>query len=309
MRSAACAKSHGLRRMPRPTSTPATGVPRSRSRISPGSTQIAAAVHRDPHGFRHARDEVPVGQAVIRLRGGAAVHGHRRRARRFDHARQFGRIHLALVPAGAHLHGDGDLHRLHHRGNDAGGMLGLAHQAAAGVVLRNLRHRASHVDVDDVGAAGFDNLRGGGHVRGIAAEDLNGDRPLLFGELEILERAADAAHERLRRHHLRDHQAARAMPLHEAAERRVGHAGHGGDAHRGQRQGDGPGIGASAARTRGAPAVEGRGSLRVNPVSDWSRGSALGGCIRFCLLASGFSGYWLLTSAAVSIFRTSAASK
>ena len=53
---------------------------------------------------------------------------------------------------------------------------------------------------------------------GIAAEDLDGDRPLFLGELEVLERAVDAAHERLRRHHLRHDQAAAAVPLHEAAE-------------------------------------------------------------------------------------------
>ena len=58
---------------------------------------------------------------------------------------------------------------------------GLAHQAAAGVVLRDLRHRAAHVDVHDVGAEPLDDLRGFGHLLGIAAEDLDRDRPLLLG--------------------------------------------------------------------------------------------------------------------------------
>ena len=36
----------------------------------------------------------------------------------------------------------------------------FAHQAAAGVVLRDLRDRAAHVHVDDVGAHALDDLRG-----------------------------------------------------------------------------------------------------------------------------------------------------
>ena len=105
-------------------------------------------------------------------------------------------------------------------------MLGLAHQAAAGVVLRDLRHGAAHVDVDDVGAHAFDDLRRRGHLRGIAAEDLDRDRPLLLGVLGVLERAIDAAHEPLGRHHLRDDEPAAAVALDQAAKRRVGHAGH-----------------------------------------------------------------------------------
>ena len=45
-------------------------------------------------------------------------------------------------------------------------MLGFLHEAAAGVVLRDLRHRAAHVDVDDVGAHAFDDARGFGHLVG-----------------------------------------------------------------------------------------------------------------------------------------------
>ena len=103
---------------------------------------------------------------------------------------------------------------------------GLAHQAAAGVVLRDLRHRAAHVDVDDVGAHAFDDARGFGHLVGIAAEDLDRDRPLFFGVLGVLERAIDAADEPFAAHHLGDDEAAAAVALDQAAERRVGHARH-----------------------------------------------------------------------------------
>ena len=114
----------------------------------------------------------------------------------------------------------------------AGRVRRLAHQAAAGVVLGDLRHRAAHVHVDDVGAHAFDDLRRRGHLLGIAAEDLDGDRPLFFRVLGVLERPIDAADEALGAHHLGDDQPAAAVPLDQAAERRVGHAGHRGDGER-----------------------------------------------------------------------------
>jgi hypothetical protein len=70
---------------------------------------------------------------------------------------------------------------------------------------------------------------GRGHLVGVAAEDLHGDGALLFGELGVFERAVDPAHESLGAHHLGDDEAAAAVAFHEAAERRVGHAGHGRD--------------------------------------------------------------------------------
>src|SRR5262249_38239631 len=126
----------------------------------------------------------------------------------------------------AHLHCDRNLHRPGHGPYDARGMLGLSHQAAAGVVLRYLRHRASHVDVDDVGAHAFDDLRGGRHLLGIAPKDLNGNWTLLVRVLGVLERAVDAAQQALRADHLGDDEAAAAVALHETAECRVGHARH-----------------------------------------------------------------------------------
>ena len=142
------------------------------------------------------------------------------------------RVDLAVVPPGAHLHGHRDLHGLRHRGDDRLRVLGLAHQAAAGVVLRDFRHRAAHVDVDDVGAHAFDDLRGIGHLLRIAAEDLDRDGTLFLGVLGVLERAIDPAHESLGAHHLGDDQAAPAAALHQAAEGGIRHARHGGERER-----------------------------------------------------------------------------
>ena len=93
-------------------------------------------------------------------------------------------------------------------------------------MLRDLRHRAAHVDIDDVGAELFDDLRGRRHLFGIAAEDLNRDRPLLLGVLRVLQRPVDAADQPFRADHLGDDEPAAAVPLDETAEGAVGHAGH-----------------------------------------------------------------------------------
>jgi hypothetical protein len=93
--------------------------------------------------------------------------------RLFDAPRQLWRVDRVLVPAGAHLDRHRNLDRSRHRANDSRRVLRLAHEAAPGVVLRNLRHRAAHVHVDDVGSHPFDDLRGRSHLLRVAAEDLN----------------------------------------------------------------------------------------------------------------------------------------
>jgi hypothetical protein len=104
---------------------------------------------------------------------------------------------------------------------------GFAHQAAAGVVLGDLGYRASHVHVNDVGAQLFDDARGFGHLRGLAAEDLNRDRTLFLGIFGVLERAIDPADQSLAADHFGHDQAAATLALDQAAKRRVGHARHG----------------------------------------------------------------------------------
>ncbi len=194
-----------------------------------GFDAVAAAEDRNRQVVRNRCDQIPIGSAGVALRGGAPVNGNGCGAGVFDHLRQRRRIPLVVVPARSHLHGHGNADRPGHRRDHTGRVRRLAHQAAAGIVLRDLRHRAAHVDVDDVGAHAFDDLCSGGHLVGIAAEDLNRDRPFLFGVLGVLERAVDAADETFGAHHLGDDQTASAMTLHEPAERRVGHTGHRGD--------------------------------------------------------------------------------
>src|SRR5262245_62634939 len=69
-----------------------------------------------------------------------------------------------------------------------------AHQAAPGVVFGDLRHRAAHVHVDDVGAHSLDDLRRRRHLLWIAAEDLNGNRALLFRVLDRKSTRLNSSH-------------------------------------------------------------------------------------------------------------------
>ena len=223
-----------MRSTPRPARTPATprgaealddllGLDADRRCRTPGIGSSRAT-----RSISDQSDDAGVG-----LLRGAAVHGDRRRAGVRDQARHERRVDLVLVPAGAHLHRHRDLHRPRHRADDRAPRARVAHQAAAGVVLGDLGHRAAHVDVDDVAPMPSTIARGVGHLGGIAAEDLDRDRALFLGVLGVLERAIDAADQALGADHLADDEAAAAVPLDEPAERRVGHPGHRRDAEGG----------------------------------------------------------------------------
>jgi hypothetical protein len=156
----------------------------------------------------------------------------RRRARVLDHLRERRGVPLLVVPPRAHLDGHRNPHRLRHRRNHRGSVIRFAHQAAAGVVLGDLGHGASHVHIDDVGAHSLHNLRRGCHLVGLAPENLNRNRSLFFGVLRVLERSIDPANEALRTHHLGDDETAAAVTLDQTAECRVGHSRHRGDGKR-----------------------------------------------------------------------------
>ena len=156
------------------------------------------------------------------------MHGHCGSTGIFGHPRQQRRVDFVFVPPGAHLHGDGNFDGLRHRIDDAGRVGRFAHQAAAGVMFRDLVHRTSHVDVHDVGAHPLHDLRRFSHLRRVAAENLNGDGPFFLGVFGVFECAVDAAHQTFRTHHLGDDEAAPALAFHQAPKRGVGHPGHGG---------------------------------------------------------------------------------
>ena len=108
----------------------------------------------------------------------------------------------------------------------------LLEQRRAGAGLAHLRHRAPHVDVDQVRARGGHALGGRGHHVGIVAEQLHGDRVLLGVDAEQL--AAGTlilVVHRVARDHLRHHQAGAVAlglqadePVADSGQRREHHA-------------------------------------------------------------------------------------
>ena len=191
-----------------------------------GLDAVAGSEHRNRDRPRDLGDEVPIGKAAVALLRGAAVNRDRLRARVLDAPRQL----AAFTSPSSHplriLTVTGIFTAFDIAAMIVGGMRRLAHQAAAGVVLRDLRHRAAHVDVDDVGAHLLDDARGFGHLRGLAAEDLNRDGTLFLGVFGVLERAIDAANQAFAADHFGHHEPAAALALHQAAKRGVGHARH-----------------------------------------------------------------------------------
>ena len=185
---------------------------------------VAAAEDRNAQAVGHLGHAAPVRLPGVALRRGAAVHRDRAGTDVFHHLRNRGRIAVRVVPARAHLDGHRDLHRPGHGENDCRPVLGLLHEAAARVVLCDLRDRTAHADVHDVGAHGLDDSRRLGHRVRIAAKDLVGHGTLLDRVLRVLERVVDTADEPPGADHLSDHQAAAPLALHETAKRRVDNA-------------------------------------------------------------------------------------
>ena len=154
------------------------------------------------------------------------MYGDCRRACVLYHPRQYRRVPILVRPSGTHLHRHRNVDGTHHRLDDARRVIGFAHQTAARIVLGNLGHGASHVDVHDVRPHVLHDPRSRRHLRRIAAKDLNRDGPFLLGVLGVLERAVDSSHQAFGRNHLGDDQTATAVSFDQTAKGRVGHAGH-----------------------------------------------------------------------------------
>ena len=137
---------------------------------------------------------------------------------------------VGIVPALAHLQRDRQLHRLHRRFQDPGGLGLVAHQRGAGIAVDHLLHRAAEIDVDDGGAAILVELGGLGHHMRLAAGKLHRHRRFLGHILGHAQRLAVLPDHRFAGDHLGHHQPG-AAALDQAAERQVGDARHGRQDH------------------------------------------------------------------------------
>ncbi len=109
----------------------------------------------------------------------------------------------AVLEPSAHLHGHRDGHGVRDGRDDAARPLGILEQGRSGARLRHLPHGAAKVDVDDVGAGGFDHARRLGHHGGLRPEDLDGERVLVGGDEQIAERPLVLVLQTGAAHHLR----------------------------------------------------------------------------------------------------------
>ena len=160
MDSHASSKTQGLPRAPRPIMTdwqPVSATIRRASDIewtSPlpvtgmrtASTTSAMIVH----------GALPV-NSCDRVRG---MHGDRVDALGLRHLRDLDRVQVLVVPAAADLDRQGDPDGGPHGAEDPRGGRNVPHEGRALALAGDPRHRAAHVQVDDVGAQGL-AARGG----------------------------------------------------------------------------------------------------------------------------------------------------
>ena len=153
-----------------------------------GRGDVAVADDRDPaHRPDHGADAGEVHRAAETLGARPAVHEDRGHPGVLQHAGEIGRGEIFVVPAEAHLGGDGDFHRLDHAADERGGLVKLGHHRRAAADPDHLAHGAAHVDVDRGVAEGFELQGGVAHLPRHAAEQLHGERPVGGARLDELE--------------------------------------------------------------------------------------------------------------------------
>ena len=101
------------------------------------------------------------------------MHGDHLHAGGFRAARELGRIERTIVPAEPHLQRLRHLHRCDCRFDQSERVIEIAHQRRTGLAAGHMTGRTTHIDIDDVGAGGFRDLRALGHPMRLAARELN----------------------------------------------------------------------------------------------------------------------------------------
>jgi hypothetical protein len=101
------------------------------------------------------------------------MNGDRLGASRFSPARDVGGVTSVVVPAQAHLHGDGNIHGGDSGGNEGFREMGLAHQGRAGLLAGgNFLGRAAEVQIDDFSPGFSGHARAPGHQFHITTDQL-----------------------------------------------------------------------------------------------------------------------------------------
>ena len=172
-----------------------------------------------------ARDRVVLRFAAEPARAGAAVNREELHARFRRDARDAQCVPVVRIPTGADLQGHRNLDRRHHRVEDARHQLLVAEERRPGRLIADLLCRATHIDVDDLGATTRVVPGGIRHHGRIRPGDLHRDRRGLAAMVHAAARLLGRAQPGVRGHHLRDREPG-TEALAELAEGPIGHACH-----------------------------------------------------------------------------------
>ena len=186
---------------------------------------IAVAKHRHIHCLLYVGNNAPVSLALVKLLACTSVYGNSAHACCLHGTRNLHRVAVGIVPARAELYRHRNLDSLHHRRQNIMRQLRILHQRRAFAVIDNLRHRAAHIEINHISAAGLYHACSLGQLRRHAAEKLNRRRTLAvidtqhFGSLDVF------VQQTLGTHHLR-HRHTAAQTAADQAKRQIRNACH-----------------------------------------------------------------------------------
>ena len=144
---------------------------------------------------------------------------------------QRGDDELFVVPAQAGLHGDRQFHGIDHLLGDLQHFGDILQHTSPSAFASHLLHRTAEVQVNDIGASLFYDLRGLHHRLHVATVDLDAHRTFLVADGQLGDGGFYIADQRLSTHELRiDHRCSE--PLAQQSEADVCHVLHGGQEHR-----------------------------------------------------------------------------
>ena len=166
--------------------------------------------------FRVAVKQTGAGSAVNRQGLNTTVFG------------QLGNLYTVTMlwrPAGANLQRYRHIHRVNHRVEDPFNQIRVLQQGGPGKLPVHFFGRASHIDVDDLRAAGHVDTRGGGHIIRIASGNLHGADPWFIAMHHTQTRLIRPPHLRVGGEHLGySHPSTHCMT--EGSERAICNTGH-----------------------------------------------------------------------------------
>ena len=164
------------------------------------------------------------GPALVELAARAAMDGDEGNARLFGTPGKLRGIQAVVIPAETHFHCHGNRDRADHGLDQPRCVVEVAHQGGAGIAGGHPLRRAAHIDVEEIGAGGFEPARAFRERLGLAPGKLYrvGGEAGGFGTQMRLFTAGDQF---VACHHFRNHQT-RAEAVRQPPERRIGNARH-----------------------------------------------------------------------------------